>query len=142
MSARSPRTRGGCTTFTATSGSGAATRSVHTLRPITSIQMNNQAIVITFYVVVPGATVRVTAVPRIAAGTRPVTAAATAAFGSVSARTAYNELPVLGLDSLSFAIIVSRVETVPGVDPFSENEDAPFQVNLGGFIRFHENAVV
>jgi hypothetical protein len=106
--------------------------------------MNNQAIVLTFYVVVPGATVRVTAVPRIAAGTRPGTVAATAAFGSVSARTAYNESPVLdlGLDSLSFAIIVSRVETVPGVDPFSENEDALFQVNLGGFMRFHENAVV
>ena len=69
--------------------------------------------------------------------------AATAAFGSVSAWTAYNELPLLdsGLDSLCFAIIVSRLETVLGVDPFSENEDAPFPVNLGEFIRFYENAV-
>ena len=54
-----------------------------------------------------------------------------------------DELPLLdlGLDSLCFAIIVSRLETVLGVDPFSENEDAPFPVNLGEFIRFYENAV-
>jgi hypothetical protein len=93
--------------------------------------------------VVPGATVRVTAVPRIAAGTRPRTAAATAAFGSVSAWALYNELPLVdsGLDSLCFAIIVSRLEIVLGVDPFSEYEDAPFPVNLGEFIRFYENAV-
>ncbi len=34
-----------------------------------------------------------------------------------------DELPLLdlGLDSLCFAIIVSRLETVLGVDPFSEN---------------------
>jgi hypothetical protein len=53
-----------------------------------------------------------------------------------------DELPLLdtGLDSLCFAIIVSRLETVLGVDPFSENE-APFPVNLGEFIRFYENAV-
>jgi acyl carrier protein len=47
----------------------------------------------------------------------------------------------LGLDSLCFAIIVSRLETVLGVDTFSENEDAPFPVKLGEFIRFYENAV-
>ena len=54
-----------------------------------------------------------------------------------------DELPLLdlGLDSLSFAIIVSRLETVLGADPFSENEDAPFPVNLGEFIHFYENAV-
>ena len=53
-----------------------------------------------------------------------------------------DELPLLdsGLDSLCFAIIVSRLETVQGVDPFSENEGAPFPVNLGEFIRFYENA--
>jgi len=53
-------------------------------------------------------------------------------------------MPVLdlGLDSLCFAIIVSRLETVLGVDPFSENDDdAPFPANLGEFIRFYENAV-
>ena len=54
-----------------------------------------------------------------------------------------DELPLLdsGLDSLCFAILVSRLEIVLGVDPFSENTDAPFPVNLGEFIRFYENAV-
>jgi acyl carrier protein len=54
-----------------------------------------------------------------------------------------DELPLLdlGLDSLCFAIIVSRLETVLGVDPFSENEDTPFPVKLGEFIHFYENAV-
>jgi hypothetical protein len=54
-----------------------------------------------------------------------------------------DELPLLdsGLDSLCFAILVSRLEIVLGVDPFSENEDAPFPVKLGDFIRFYENAV-
>ncbi|MGO8932488.1 MAG: hypothetical protein ACLQDA_02165 [Terracidiphilus sp.] len=54
-----------------------------------------------------------------------------------------DELPLLdsGLDSLCFAIIVSRLETVLGVDPFSENEDAPLPVKLGEFIRSYENAV-
>jgi hypothetical protein len=45
------------------------------------------------------------------------------------------------LDSLCFAIIVTRLETVLGVDPFSENNDAPFPVNLGELIHFYENAV-
>ncbi len=54
-----------------------------------------------------------------------------------------DELPLLdsGLDSLCFAIVVSRLESVLGVDPFSQNEDAGFPVTLGEFIRFYENAV-
>ena len=54
-----------------------------------------------------------------------------------------DDLPLMdtGLDSLCFAIIVSRLETVLGVDPFSMNEDAPFPVNLQEFISFYENAV-
>jgi acyl carrier protein len=53
-----------------------------------------------------------------------------------------DELPLMdsGLDSLCFAIIVTRLETVLGVDPFSESTDAPFPVNLGEFIHFYENA--
>jgi acyl carrier protein len=47
----------------------------------------------------------------------------------------------LGLDSLCFAIVVSRLEAVLGVDPFSEDHETPFPVNLGEFIRFYENAV-
>ena len=54
-----------------------------------------------------------------------------------------DELPLLdsGLDSLCFAILVSRLETVLGVDPFSASEDAPFPVTLGEFIRFYEKAL-
>ncbi len=54
-----------------------------------------------------------------------------------------DELPLLdlGLDSLCFAIIVTRLESVLGVDPFSANEGAPFPVTLGEFVRFYENAV-
>ena len=54
-----------------------------------------------------------------------------------------DELPLLdsGLDSLCFAILVSRLESVLDVDPFSENTGAPFPVTLGEFIRFYENAM-
>jgi hypothetical protein len=53
-----------------------------------------------------------------------------------------DELPLLnsGLDSLCFAIIVTRLENALGLDPFSGNEEAPFPVTLGEFIRFYENA--
>jgi hypothetical protein len=52
-------------------------------------------------------------------------------------------MPVLhlGLDSLCFAIIVSSLEAVLGVDPFSESDDAPCPGNLGEFIRFYESTV-
>jgi acyl carrier protein len=54
-----------------------------------------------------------------------------------------DELPLVdsGLDSLCFAILVSRLETALGVDPFSRNESAPFPVNLREFIHFYESAV-
>jgi acyl carrier protein len=54
-----------------------------------------------------------------------------------------DELPLTdsGLDSLCFAILVSRLETALGVDPFSQNEGVPFPVNLKEFIRFYEHAV-
>jgi acyl carrier protein len=45
-----------------------------------------------------------------------------------------------GLDSLCFAILVSRLEAVLGVDPFSQNEVARFPVTLGDFISFYEHA--
>ena len=53
-----------------------------------------------------------------------------------------DELPLLevGVDSLCFAIIVTRLEAVLGVDPFSANDGAPFPVNLGEFVRFYEHA--
>ena len=54
-----------------------------------------------------------------------------------------DELPLLdsGLDSLCFAIIVSRLETVLGVDPFSQNDGAPCPMNIGEFIGLYEKAV-
>lgn len=45
-----------------------------------------------------------------------------------------------GLDSLCFAIVVARLESSLGADPFSEDEDARFPVTFGDFIRFYENA--
>ncbi len=53
-----------------------------------------------------------------------------------------DDLPLLesGLDSLCFAIIVSRLEDSMGIDPLSASEDALFPVTLGDFIRFYENA--
>jgi acyl carrier protein len=45
-----------------------------------------------------------------------------------------------GLDSLCFAIIVARLESVLGVDPFSTSEDARFPVTFGDFVDFYEHA--
>jgi acyl carrier protein len=45
-----------------------------------------------------------------------------------------------GLDSLCFAIIVVRLETALGVDPFSSDEEVHFPVTFGDFIEFYENA--
>jgi hypothetical protein len=54
-----------------------------------------------------------------------------------------DELPLLdsGLDSLCFAILVSRLEILLGVDPFSDNTNASFPVNVGEFISIYEDAV-
>jgi len=46
-----------------------------------------------------------------------------------------------GLDSLCFAIIVSRLEDELGVDPFTTSEDFYFPVTLGDFVSFYEAAV-
>ena len=44
-----------------------------------------------------------------------------------------------GLDSLCFAIIVARLESSLGIDPFSTAEDNDFPVTIGGFIKFYED---
>jgi acyl carrier protein len=44
-----------------------------------------------------------------------------------------------GLDSLSFAIIVSRLEDELGIDPFGADEDLEIPVTLGDFIRIYED---
>lgn len=46
----------------------------------------------------------------------------------------------LGLDSLCYAILVTRLESVLGVDPFSTTEDGTFPVTVGEFIRLYESA--
>ena len=45
-----------------------------------------------------------------------------------------------GLDSLCFAIVVTRLESLLNVDPFSTSEDGRFPVTFGEFISFYENA--
>ena len=42
-----------------------------------------------------------------------------------------------GLDSLSFAIIVARLEDRLGVDPFSSAETTDFPVTFGDFVRLY-----
>ncbi len=44
-----------------------------------------------------------------------------------------------GLDSLSFAIVVARLEDDLGLDPFGADEDIQIPVNLGDFIRIYED---
>jgi acyl carrier protein len=43
-----------------------------------------------------------------------------------------------GLDSLSFALIVARLEEALGFDPFDLNEDITFPVTFGDFVRLYE----
>jgi len=50
------------------------------------------------------------------------------------------ELLESGLDSLCFAIVVTRLEESLGVDPFSASEDAALPVTFGELVRFYENA--
>jgi hypothetical protein len=45
-----------------------------------------------------------------------------------------------GLDSMCFAIVVSRLENSLGLDPFSEDENARFPVTFGEFTKFYENS--
>ncbi len=44
-----------------------------------------------------------------------------------------------GLDSLSFAVLVARLEDTLGVDPFTAAEDAFFPVTLGDFVKVYEH---
>ena len=45
-----------------------------------------------------------------------------------------------GIDSLSLAILVVRLEDTLGVDPFSDSGNLSFPVTLGDFIKAYENA--
>jgi acyl carrier protein len=43
-----------------------------------------------------------------------------------------------GLDSLSFALIVARLEDALGADPFSATDAVEFPVTFGDFVRLYE----
>ncbi|MGH7668663.1 MAG: acyl carrier protein [Gemmatimonadaceae bacterium] len=49
------------------------------------------------------------------------------------------ELAECGLDSLSFAIVVARLEDEFGVDPFSTGEAIEFPVTFGDFVAMYES---
>jgi acyl carrier protein len=49
------------------------------------------------------------------------------------------ELLNSGLDSLSFAILVTRLEDSLGIDPFTESEDALFPVTFGDFVNLYDH---
>jgi acyl carrier protein len=44
-----------------------------------------------------------------------------------------------GLDSLSFAIIVARLEDSLGIDPFNAADAGEFPVTFGDFVRLYED---
>jgi acyl carrier protein len=44
-----------------------------------------------------------------------------------------------GLDSLSFALIVARLEEALGFDPFDVSENVHFPVTFGDFVKLYEN---
>jgi hypothetical protein len=44
-----------------------------------------------------------------------------------------------GLDSLSFALIVVRLENALGFDPFDVADDLKFPVTFGDFVKLYEN---
>lgn len=52
-----------------------------------------------------------------------------------------DELELLnsGLDSLSIAIIVARLEDSLGIDPFTASEDTQFPVTFGDFVNLYEH---
>ena len=50
------------------------------------------------------------------------------------------ELLNSGLDSLCFAILVTRLEDALGVDPFTPSEDTLFPITFGDFVNSYENA--
>ena len=43
-----------------------------------------------------------------------------------------------GLDSLSFAIIVAKLEDEIGFDPFNSDESVEFPITFGDFIQLYE----
>jgi acyl carrier protein len=48
----------------------------------------------------------------------------------------------LGLDSLSMAVIVTRLEGSLGVDPFSASDEVEIPETFGDFVALYEHAAV
>ena len=46
-----------------------------------------------------------------------------------------------GLDSMSLAILVGRLEDELGVDPFAEADDQAFPTTLGELVSFYDRAI-
>jgi acyl carrier protein len=44
-----------------------------------------------------------------------------------------------GLDSLSFALIVARLEDAVGFDPFDTDQNTKFPVTFGDFVRLYDD---
>jgi hypothetical protein len=44
-----------------------------------------------------------------------------------------------GLDYLSFALIVARLEDAVGFDPFDTDQDMRFPVTFGDFVRLYDS---
>ena len=44
-----------------------------------------------------------------------------------------------GLDSLSFALVVMRLEEAVGFDPFDSTENVTFPVTFGDFVKLYED---
>jgi len=55
-----------------------------------------------------------------------------------------DDLPLLesGLDSLCFAILVSRLEDATGRDPFSEAGASRYPKTVGDLVAFYDGALV
>jgi acyl carrier protein len=53
-----------------------------------------------------------------------------------------DDLPLTesGLDSVSFAIVVARLEDALGSDPFANLDADRFPVTLGDFVKIYEDA--
>lgn len=45
-----------------------------------------------------------------------------------------------GLDSLSFALIVARLESELGFDPFEDDESVQFPVTFGDFVKLYDRS--
>ena len=54
-----------------------------------------------------------------------------------------NDLVLLdsGLDSLSFAVIVARLEDELGIDPFSGDDDAEIPITFANFVSLYESRI-